>query len=84
MSYLVQVRPAAVKSLRKIHPQDRNRVKGAIKLLAENPFPPGAKNLKGRPGYRIRVGEYRIIYTVENNILLITVVQVGHRREIYR
>jgi mRNA interferase RelE/StbE len=51
--------------------------------LAEDPRPPASRPLRGRPGYRVRVGDYRIIYTVQDNVLLIVVVTLGHRREVY-
>jgi len=81
--YRIEVRPAAVKALRRIEPQDRGRVQGAIALLGEDPRPPGARALQGRDGYRVRVGNYRIIYTIRNDILVVVVVTVGHRRDVY-
>ncbi len=84
MSYLVELRPAAVRGLEEIHPQERGRIQGAIALLAHDPRPPNAKALQGRPGFRVRVGDYRIIYTIEDGVLLIVVVTIGHRREVYR
>ena len=77
------MRPAAVKSLRKIDVQDRGRIQGAIALLGEDPRPPGAKALPGRDGLRVRVGKYRIIYTVHDDVLLVVVVTLGHRKDIY-
>jgi mRNA interferase RelE/StbE len=84
MSYHVELRPAAIRALKKIHPQERGRIQGAIALLARDPRPPSAKALQGRPGFRVRVGDYRIIYTIEDGVLLIVVVTIGHRREVYR
>ena len=84
MTYRVELRPAAIRALRKVDPQHRGRIQGAIALLAQDPRPPSARALQGRPGLRVRVGDYRIIYTVEDDILLIVVVTVGHRREVYR
>lgn len=78
--YRIEVRPAALKSLRRIHPSDQARIHGAIVLLATDPRPPGARALQGRPGYRVRVGDYRIIYSINDDLLLIVVVTVGHRR----
>ena len=82
-SYRIELRPAAVQALRRIDPQDRPRIQGAIALLGENPRPPGAKALQGRDGLRVRVGNYRIIYTVDDNVLLIVVVTLGHRKDVY-
>ncbi|MGK0741055.1 type II toxin-antitoxin system RelE family toxin [Leucobacter sp. Z1108] len=84
MSYRIEVRPAALRALRKIHPDDRKRIQGAIALLAQEPRPPGATSLRGRDGIRVRVGDYRIIYTVQGEVLLVVVVGRGHRKEIYR
>ncbi|TFD41649.1 type II toxin-antitoxin system RelE/ParE family toxin [Cryobacterium sp. TMT2-10] len=81
--YRIELRPAAVKALPRIDPQDRGRVQGAIALLGEDPRPPGARALQGRDGYRVRVGNYRIIYTIRNDILVVVVVTVGHRRDVY-
>ena len=82
-AYRIEIRPAAVRALRRLDPQMRPRIQGAIALLAQDPRPPGARTLRGRPGLRIRVGDYRIIYTVEDDVLLVVVVTLGHRREIY-
>ena len=72
--YRIEVRPAALKALRSIHPTDQARIHGAIALLGEDPHPPGAKALQSRPGLRVRVGSYRIIYTVDEGVLLVVVV----------
>lgn len=82
--YRIEVRPAAVRALRKLDPTMRPRIEGAIALLSEDPHPPSSRSLRGRRGYRVRVGDYRIIYTVEDDILLIVIVTVGHRWEVYR
>lgn len=83
MTYRVDIRPAAVRALRKVDHQDRPRIQGAIALLAQDPRPPGARALRGRDGYRVRVGDYRIIYTVDDGVLVVVVVTLGHRREVY-
>jgi len=80
VTYRIELRPAAVRALKKLDPPIRRRIQGAITLLAEEPRPPAARALRGRPGLRIRVGDYRIIYTVADDVLLIVVVTVGHRR----
>jgi len=82
-TYRIELRPAAVRALRKLDPPVRRRVQGAIALLAQDPRPPGARALQGRPGLRVRVGDYRIIYTVEDDVLLVVVVRLGHRRDVY-
>ena len=81
--YRIELRPAAVRALHKLDPQVRHRVQGAIALLAEDPRPPAARALRGRPGLRVRVGDYRIIYTVTDDVLLVVVVTLGHRRDVY-
>lgn len=83
MTYEIELRPAAVRALKRIDHQDRSRIRGAIALLAADPRPPGATALRGRDGLRIRVGSYRIIYTVQDERLLIVVVTRGHRRDVY-
>lgn len=81
--YRIELRPAAVRALRKLDPQVRRRIQGAIALLADDPRPPAARALRGRPGLRVRVGDYRIIYTVADDVLLVVVVTLGHRRDVY-
>jgi mRNA interferase RelE/StbE len=82
-AYRIEVRPAAVRALRNLDPQMRPRIQGAIALLAQDPRPPAARTLRGRPGLRIRMGDYRIIYTIEDDVLMVVVVTLGHRREVY-
>lgn len=53
-------------------------------MLAENPRPPASRPLRGREGWRLRVGDYRILYTIHDEVLVIVIVTVGHRREVYR
>lgn len=74
MAYQIELRPAAVRALRRIAHADRQRLQAAIALLAENPRPPNARRLTGRPGYRVRVGDYRIVYTIDDGVLLVVVV----------
>ena len=81
--YSIELRPAAVRALRKLDPSVRKRVQGAIALLARDPRPPAARALKGRPGFRVRVGDYRIIYSIRDDVLLVVVVTLGHRRDAY-
>lgn len=83
MVYEIELRPAALRALKRIDRQDQARIRGAIALLAANPRPPGAIALRGRDGLRIRVGDYRILYTVQDRVLLVVVVTLGHRREVY-
>ena len=85
MTYAVEVAPAAVRQLRKLPPEARRRIQAAVELLAETPRPPGAKKLSGSSGdWRVRTGDYRIIYEIQDDRLIVLVVAVGHRREINR
>lgn len=81
--YRIELRPAAVRALRKLDTPIRQRIQGAVVLLAQNPRPPAALALKGRPGLLVRVGDYRVIYTVQDDVLLVVVVTLGHRRDVY-
>ncbi|MDJ1371371.1 type II toxin-antitoxin system RelE family toxin [Gulosibacter molinativorax] len=82
MAYTIELRPAALRALRKLDKQDQPRIRGAIALLAADPRPPDMKVLRGRNGYRIRVGNYHILYTIEDSRLLVVVVTLGHRRQV--
>jgi mRNA interferase RelE/StbE len=84
VSHRVELRPAAVRALRQVDHQHRARIQGAIALLAEDPRPPGATSLRGREGWRVRVGDYRIIYTIDDGRLVVVVVTLGHRKDVYR
>ncbi|MGJ9425951.1 type II toxin-antitoxin system RelE/ParE family toxin [Nesterenkonia halotolerans] len=83
--YSITYKPSAAKAFRKVHPSDRLRIKEAIEQLAQNPRPPGYIQLSGGAGEcRIRVGQYRVVYDIEDDELVVLVLRVGHRREIYR
>lgn len=83
--YEVRFAPSVRKQLRKLERSVQQRVLDAISLLAETPRPPAARALVGRSGYlRIRIGDYRVIYTVEDDQLIVLVVIIGHRRDVYR
>jgi len=82
-AYRIELRPGATRALRKLDPAVRLRIQGAIGLLAHEPRPPASRPLRGRPGYRVRVGDYRIVYTIADDVLLIVVVALGRRREVY-
>lgn len=70
--------------LRKLDPPTARRIQGVIALLADDPRPPASRPLTGRPAWRVRVGDYRVIYTIEDDRLVVVVITIGHRRDVYR
>jgi len=82
--YKVVLRRSVAKDLRGIPKKDARRIVSAIRGLGEDPRPPGVKKLSGQERYRLRLGNYRILYSIEDNVLTVTVVKVGHRRDVYR
>lgn len=87
MSYRYEIRIArrAAKSLAALQRRDQQRIRAAIELLAEDPRPPACMAMTGEDSvYRVRVGNYRIVYEVIDDMLVIHVVRIGHRREVYR
>ncbi len=84
MTYRIEIAPAAARQLRKLDRAAQRRLQAAIELLADEPRPSGAKKLVGGNGeWRVRTGDYRVVYEIHDNVLLILIVAVGHRREIY-
>ena len=84
-SYRIELTPAAVRQIRRLPTQDRQRLSIRIDSLAGSPRPPGSKRLAGSCGlYRVRLGNYRIVYAVHDDVLLIVVIGVGQRREVIR
>jgi mRNA interferase RelE/StbE len=84
-AYRVEVARRALKVLSSLPRQEQQRIRAAIELLAEQPRPPGCVRIVGEPhAYRVRVGDYRIVYEVFDDRLVIQVVRIGHRREVYR
>ena len=84
MSYAVTLSPAAARQLRKFDPQTRRRLQAVIELLADEPRPPAATRLVGGTGeWRVRTGDYRVIYEIHDGELLVLVLRMAHRREIY-
>jgi mRNA interferase RelE/StbE len=85
VAYAVVLKPAAVRDLRKLPQDARRRVAARLDALAGDPRPPGVEALQGASDlYRVRVGDYRIVYQVEHKVLVVLVVRIGHRREVYR
>ena len=83
MVYSVNFTKQAIKQLEKINEPFFSNLKFAISNLAKNPRPQGYKKLKGRVGYRIRVGDYRVIYEIFDKMLVVDIITIGHRKDIY-
>lgn len=85
MKYEVSIAPHAFRQIRKLDAEARRRVQAAIDLLADDPRPPAARQLVGGAGeWRVRTGDYRIVYEIEDKKLIVLVVAVGHRRDVNR
>ena len=84
MAHRIEIRRQATKDLARIERKGRQRFAAAIDELAHNPRSAGCKKLRNREGRRVRVGEYRILYSIEEERLLVLVVRIGYRREAYR
>ena len=84
MSYEIKIKRKAQKSLSKIPEPFQSKIIESIRRLSEDPFPMQSKKLTGRDGWRIRIGNYRAIYEVLNNELIILVLNIAHRKDIYR
>ena len=84
MNYSLFILPRAQKELAQLTAGPFARVRGAIRELANDPRPPGCLKLTGRDGWRLRVGEFRVIYEIDDEHRLVTVLNVGRRRDVYR
>ena len=85
VTYRIDFAPPAIRQLRKLDPVARRRIQAAIELLGTDPRPAAARRLVGGGGeWRVRTGDYRIIYEIHDQNLLVLVVALGHRRDIYR
>jgi len=86
VAYTVEIAPAAKRQIRALPKAAQARVVERLRALAEEPRPRGAKKLQGEAGdfYRVRVGDYRVVYSVDGKKLEVLVVKVAHRREVYR
>ena len=83
-SYELRIKPSAVKELETLQTKDRRRIVGKIQSLAEEPRPPGREKLTGQNRFRLRQGDLRIPYEVVDADSTVTVVKIGHRRDVYR
>lgn len=84
MRYSLLILPRAVKELTLLEATEYQKIKKAILRLADNPRPSGCSKLTGREGWRIRVGDYRVIYEINDFTKEVVVLHVGHRRDVYR
>jgi len=85
MSYEVQILPKAVRQIKALSVEVRQDISLTIQSLANEPRPIGVKKLSGEKDiYRVRVGNYRVLYRIIDKVLVVVVVSVGHRREVYR
>jgi len=85
LKYRIKVQRSAAKALKKIPKLDRKRIGKKIDNLAEKLPSPDTTKMKGNnPFHKVRVGDYRIVYEIQDDVLLILIVKVGHRKDIYR
>jgi mRNA interferase RelE/StbE len=83
-AYELMIRPSVKKDVKKIPDADLRKILERIEALREDPRPPGSVKLSGMEYYRIRQGDYRIVYEIQDAVLVVIVIKVGHRRDIYR
>lgn len=84
MAYSLFIEAKADKELGKLPTEVQERIDEAIDGLADDPQPPGSRKLRGRDGRRLRVGDYRVLYAVDDAEMTVTVIRVGHRKDVYR
>jgi len=84
-SYRIRIKRSAAKELESIGTRaDRRRIVERIQALADDPRPPGSQKLSGRDRYRLRQDRYRILYSIQDEILVVHVVRIAHRKDVYR
>jgi mRNA interferase RelE/StbE len=85
VTFRIEFTKSAAKALKALPKRDQKRIAKRIESLAEGPPEPAKTKMKGNnPFHRVRVGDYRIIYEIQNDILLIIILKIGHRKEVYR
>ena len=82
--YRIEIKRSAAKEIEHLPRRDIQAVMAKIHALADDPRPHGCQKLSGQVKYRVRCGDYRILYTIEDGILMVLVVMVGHRKDVYR
>jgi mRNA interferase RelE/StbE len=83
-NYKLLIKPSAAKELEAISPKDRRKVITRIEALATDPRPHGCEKLSGQEHYRVRQGDYRVVYGIDDAAQTVLVVKIGHRRDVYR
>jgi mRNA interferase RelE/StbE len=83
-SYRLLIKPSAAKELEALPKQDRRRLVARIRKLSDDPRPPGCEKLSGHDLYRVRQGNYRVLYSVRDTDPAVAIIMIGHRREVYR
>jgi mRNA interferase RelE/StbE len=83
-SYRLLIKPSAAKELEALPSKDRRRVATTIQHLASEPRPAGTEKLSGQEKYRLRQGDYRVLYSIDDAQLAVVIVKIGHRRDVYR
>lgn len=84
MKYQIQIKQSAEKELNALPARTRNRIAKRILRLEANPRSPGVEKLQGQEAYRLRVGDYRVLLTIDDKAKIVTIFAVGHRRDVYR
>ncbi len=85
MAYTIEFAASALREFNALERATQRRIATRIDALASNPFPAGVKKLQGKTDlYRIRIGDYRVLYRVDGKRVLIVILKVGHRRDVYR
>jgi mRNA interferase RelE/StbE len=82
--YQIIILAKAAKEIEALPKQDQKKVIKILDSLAEEPRPPGCKKLVGSPFWRVRSGQYRVIFSIEDKVLTVEVIKVAHRKEVYR
>ena len=83
-SYKLRIKPSAARELEAVPKKLRGQIIAKIRRLATDPRPPGSEKLSGEEKYRLRQGDYRVLYSIEDSARAVTIVKLGHRREVYR
>ncbi|MFA4840654.1 MAG: type II toxin-antitoxin system RelE/ParE family toxin [Agrococcus sp.] len=83
-AYRIEILPSAARAIRKLPADGKRRVQAIIELLGEEPRPPAAKKLTARPEWRVRSGDYRVLYRIEDQLIVVVIVAAGRRDSIYK